>query len=119
MIIVGVAVAVGMQMFATQRAGAELQAITADLTAYASQVLAWLATPAHMGGGAADIIITDAASIATWIGWAANPNTTDNAAYTLATAVAGTCTITANNDAASKISIPEAATALSGCTLEI
>ena len=117
-IIVGVAVSVGMQMFATQKAAAELQAVTADLVSYASQVLAWLATPTHMGGGDADIAAADAATIGSWLGWGGNTTTTDNAGYTIST-VDGTCTITADNTDASTMAIPEAATALSGCTLTI
>ena len=107
-IIVGIAVAVGISMFNTQSEASDLQAVAVDLQSFGAQVVAYLKTPASMGGGGAAIAAGDALNIAKWIGWTAVTNTNDNTTYTLATAVAGTCTITAGNTAASIISITAA-----------
>ena len=110
-IIVGVAVAVGMQMFATQKASAELQGVAADLQTFATQVIAYLATPTSMGGGGAAIAVGDEAVIYTWIGLGANPYTNDNSTYT-ALCAANQITITAGNSEASQVVILSSATTL-------
>ena len=117
-IIVGIAVAVGISMFNTQSDAAELQAVAADLQSFGASVLAWLKTPASMGGGEAEIVAADAAAIVTWIGWSANPLANSNASYTLAT-VDDKCTITADNTAASKIDIDEGDTKMSDVTVTL
>ena len=50
-IVVGAAVAVGIQMFDVQATNAQKTAIGADLQNFAGQVLAYMRTPASMGGG--------------------------------------------------------------------
>jgi len=50
-IIVGTAIAVGIQMFDTQYENATRQALAAELMQQMSKVLAWYRTPAVYGGG--------------------------------------------------------------------
>jgi hypothetical protein len=50
-IVVGAAVAVGIQMFDTQATNSQRQAMSADLQNFGAQVLAYMRTPASMGGG--------------------------------------------------------------------
>lgn len=117
-IIVGVAVAVGMQMFATQKASSEQQAVMADLQSFGVQVISYLNSPASLGGGSGTITdATDGAGIIKWIGWSATPNVNENASYALVTA-AGTCTITAT-PGGSNIVIPQAAANLADCIVSI
>ena len=118
-IIVGIAVAVGISMFNTQSDAAELQAVAADLQSFGAQVIAYLKTPTSMGGGGAAVATTDAAAIVTWIGWSTNPLVNSNASYTLTTPDAVAIVITANNTAASTISIPASATQMSEVTVTL
>jgi hypothetical protein len=50
-IVVGAAVAVGIQMFDTQSQNASRQAIASEIVQMAAQAQAWYRTPAMMGGG--------------------------------------------------------------------
>lgn len=93
-IIVGIAVAVGISMVNTQSAAADQQAIAADLQSFGAQVLAYLKTPASMGGGGAAIAAADASAIGKWLGWGGVTLTNDNDTYTITTADLTGCTIT-------------------------
>ena len=88
-----------------QRDNSNRQAVAGDMQSFGAQVLAYLKTPASMGGGSGAIVASDAASIASWMGWSAVTLTNDNAQYTLTTE-ADKCTITANNKDTFKIEIP-------------
>ncbi len=92
-IIVGVAVAVGIQMFGTLRDSAGVQAIAADLQGYGAQIVAFEATPTTMGGGAADVTAAVGA-LGNWMGWGADFITNGNATYTLTGGVAADFVIT-------------------------
>lgn len=115
-IIVGIAVAVGISMFNTQSAAADQQAVAADLQSFGAQVLAYLKTPASMGGGGAAIALADAAGIAAWLGWSAVTLTNSNDTYTLTT-VLNICTITAGNG--SLIAIDYTDTSMADVTLTL
>ncbi|MCD6182506.1 MAG: hypothetical protein J7K89_09015 [Candidatus Cloacimonetes bacterium] len=50
-IIVGAAVAVGIQMFNAQSTSATRQAVASDLQSFATMAISYLQTPASLGGG--------------------------------------------------------------------
>lgn len=58
-IVVGAAVAVGIQMFDTQATNAQRQALAADMQNFSSQVLANWRTPKMMGGAGQDAFNED------------------------------------------------------------
>ncbi len=98
-IVVGAAVAVGIQMFDTQATNSQRTAIASDLQNFGSQVLAFRRTPASMGGGKDADMTTDAAkaNLAQYLGFVKDTNTTltnANAKYTLGFTDADTITIT-------------------------
>ncbi len=94
-IIVGVAVSVGIQMFNTQRDSSTTQAIAADLQNYGANLVAFAQTPASMGGAQGATSAPGAASAAAWLGWSGVTNTNNNATYTL-TSSGFTYTITSS-----------------------
>jgi hypothetical protein len=89
-IIVGVAVAVGISMFGNQAYNSNKQAVAAELTDYAAQVLQFWKTPASMGGAGGVITNVTVAKTASYIGFtgASSSITTDNGEFRV-TAVDG------------------------------
>ena len=86
-IIVGAAVAVGIQMFDTQATNSQRTAIAADIQNFGAQVLAFQRTPTSMGGGkgATDWKTAAEANLAQYLGFTGEDNTLENvnALYTL------------------------------------
>lgn len=68
-IIVGAAIAVGIQMFNNQAYSANKTAIAADAQSYASQVVQYYKTPTSQGGLSGDLTGVTAADIGSFIGW--------------------------------------------------
>ncbi|MCF7920718.1 MAG: hypothetical protein K9N06_12465 [Candidatus Cloacimonetes bacterium] len=92
-IIVGVAVAVGIQMFNTQAMNSNRQAIVGDLQTLGAQVMQYHRTPSSQGGGGSSTSAYTALTVAQYIGWGATSDTTDTGVFTLSTGD-GTVTIT-------------------------
>lgn len=94
-IIVGAAVAVGIQMFDTQATNSQRTAIAADIQNFGAQVLAFQRTPTLMGGGkgATDLAAAES-NLAQYLGFTGTGKTLENvnAKYTL-TVVANVATI--------------------------
>jgi hypothetical protein len=68
-IIVGAAIAVGIQMFNNQAYSANKTAIAADAQNYASQVVQYYKTPTSQGGLSGNLSGVNAADIGSFIGW--------------------------------------------------
>lgn len=68
-IIVGAAIAVGIQMFNNQAYSANKTAIAADAQNYASQVVQYYKTPISQGGAGGNLSGVTAAKIGSFIGW--------------------------------------------------
>ncbi|MDI3503848.1 MAG: hypothetical protein PWP64_784 [Candidatus Cloacimonadota bacterium] len=68
-IIVGAAIAVGIQMFNNQAYSANKTAIAADAQSYASQVVQYYKTPTSQGGLSGDLTGVIADDIGSFIGW--------------------------------------------------
>lgn len=84
-IVVGAAVAVGIQMFDTQATNSQKSAILADLNNYGAQTIAYWRTPTSMGGGGG--AIASAGALGEYLGFPDDTNTTitnDNGKYTIA-----------------------------------
>jgi hypothetical protein len=91
-IIVGVAVAVGITMFGSQAYNSNRQAVSAELTNYASQVLQFWKTPLSLGGAGNRTANLTIARVTTYVGFdPANNNgiTTGNGEFRV-TDVSGT-----------------------------
>jgi len=82
-IIVGVAVAVGIQMFNTQAMNSNRQAIVGDLKTLGAQVMQYYRTPSSQGGGGSSIADGGEDDLVGFMGWADNPDTTDTGVFTL------------------------------------
>jgi len=82
-IIIGVAVAVGIQMFDTQAMQLNRQAIVDDLQCLGSSVIQYYRTPSNQGGSGHIITNGTEADIIEYMGWASNPETTDTGTFTL------------------------------------
>jgi Tfp pilus assembly protein PilE len=92
-IIVGVAVAVGIQMFNTQAMNSNRQAVVGDLQTLGAQVMQYYRTPSSQGGAGSSIGTGDASDVATFIGWSGTVDTTDTGTFTLTTPAANTVRI--------------------------
>jgi len=68
-IIVGAAIAVGIQMFNNQSYTANKTAIAADAQSYASQIVQYYKTPVSQGGAGSPTAAMTAADIGNFIGW--------------------------------------------------
>lgn len=79
-IIVGAAIAVGIQMFNSQSYSANKTAIAADAQSFASQVVQYYKTPLSQGGAGGTLATGDEAKIADFIGWG---STTEGVANTM------------------------------------
>ena len=87
-IIVGAAIAVGIQMFNSQSYSANKSAIAADAQSYASQIVQYYKTPISQGGAGGTLADVDEAKIADFIGWGstegtANTMKNDNGDYAI------------------------------------
>jgi hypothetical protein len=82
-IIVGVAIAVGINMFSSQAYNSNQQAVAAELANYASLVIQYWKTPASMGGGGQTAGRLTATNVANYIGFSGDNSsvTTDNGEF--------------------------------------
>ena len=84
-IIVGAAIAVGIQMFNNQAYSANKSAIAADAQSFASQIVQYYKTPVSQGGAGGtletDDGVVDAAKIGSFIGWGGAGTTIDGKSY--------------------------------------
>jgi len=83
-IIVGAAIAVGIQMFNSQSYSASKSAIAADAQSYASQIVQYYKTPVSQGGAGGTLENADEAKIANFIGWGSTTTETGGTATTTA-----------------------------------
>ncbi len=81
-IIVGAAIAVGIQMFNSQSYSASKSAIAADAQSYASQIVQYYKTPLSQGGAGGTLATGDEAKIANFIGWGSTTTGTGEEATT-------------------------------------
>ena len=92
-IIVGAAIAVGIQMFNSQSYSANKSAIAADAQSYASQIVQYYKTPESQGGLGGDMYVgghnsTDGTKVTAdhvggFIGWGSGVTDNDNGAYAI------------------------------------
>ena len=83
-IIVGAAIAVGIQMFNSQAYSANKSAIASDAQSFATQVVQFYKTPLSQGGAGKDGKKLITADIASYIGWGSNTTVdNDNGYYTI------------------------------------
>ena len=80
-IIVGAAIAVGIQMFNNQSYSASKSAIAADAQSYASQIVQYYKTPLSQGGAGGTLENVDAGKIGSFIGWSGAGTTIDGKSY--------------------------------------
>lgn len=88
-IIVGAAIAVGIQMFNSQAYSANKAAIAAEAQSIATQVVQYYKTPESQGGAGRVNTKMTPELIGKYIGWGGDSFTSDNGTFTLA-AVGGT-----------------------------
>jgi len=93
-IIVGAAIAVGIQMFNAQAYSANKSAIAADAQSFASQVVQYYKTPESQGGAGGDVANMTAAKIGGFIGWGADRTNNDSGEYIIDGDTAGGTTVT-------------------------
>ena len=101
-IIVGAAIAVGIQMFNAQAYSANKSAIAADAQSFASQIVQYYKTPTSQGGAGGTLALGDEEKIANFIGWGSTTEgeeTTytmdnDNGKYLIAAVEDGATTVT-------------------------
>lgn len=98
-IIVGAAVAVGIQMFDTQATNSQRTAIAADIQNFGAQVLAFNRTPTSMGGGkGAENLAAVKDNLSQYLGFGDDKEHSNvNAKYTL-TVATNVATITGVQD---------------------
>ena len=107
-IIVGVAVAVGIQMFNTQAMNSNRQAVIGDLQTLGAQIMQYHRTPASQGGGGNLATAYAIADVQAFLGWSSATNTSDTGTFTLTAPAAGVITITGvgtetGNDGTAKV----------------
>jgi hypothetical protein len=96
-IIVGIAIAVGINIFNNQAYNSNQQAIAQENNTYASMVLQWYKTPVSQGGhGQGALVTADRGLIAGWLGYGATETsvlTTDTGKYAVLSATAAGTTV--------------------------
>ncbi len=80
-VIVGIAAAVGIQMFSSQSMNANRQSIAADAQQFAAQAITYFKTPVSMGGAGNTSSAFTSANVAAYLGWASGSFTNANATY--------------------------------------
>ena len=89
-IIVGAAIAVGIQMFNAQSYSANKSAIAADAQTFATQIIQYYKTPISQGGLggklATEGTAIESSVFYTYLGWETTGTTNDNGTYTIAVA---------------------------------
>jgi hypothetical protein len=104
-IIVGAAVAVGIQMFNTQSISSTRSAMLSDMNNFASMAMSYYRTPLNLGGagngqGDDGAAAWTAAKIAAYLGGTGSSVTTDNGTYTV---TVSNTTVTFSGDDASGV----------------
>ena len=89
-IIVGAAIAVGIQMFNAQAYSANKSAIAADAQSFASQIVQYYKTPTSQGGAGGKVKAGMEEAIGGFIGWGADETNNDNGEYLIAAVTADT-----------------------------
>ena len=92
-IIVGAAIAVGIQMFNNQAYSANKSAIAADAQSFASQVVQYFKTPTSQGGAGGKAENMTDAKIGSFIGWGGADTNIDGKSYIIGTVAADAVTI--------------------------
>lgn len=92
-IIVGAAIAVGIQMFNAQAYSANKSAIAADAQSFASQIVQYYKTPESQGGAGGKVANMTGAKIGGFIGWGADNTSNDSGEYIIGAVTATTVTI--------------------------
>lgn len=82
-IIVGAAIAVGIQMFNAQAYSANKSAIAADAQSFATQIVQYYKTPESQGGAGTPTAAMTAADIGKFIGWGGTSTKNENGTYLL------------------------------------
>ena len=82
-ILVGAAIAVGIDMFNRQDQVSNRSAAATEAQLYLTQVLQFYKMPRTLGGLSNSLATTNADSIAAYIGWADNPMEHENASFQL------------------------------------
>lgn len=125
-IIVGAAIAVGIQMFNSQAYSANKSAIAADAQSFGSQVVQYYKTPESQGGLGGDMYtggnnttgtLVTAAQVGSFIGWGNSATTTnESGTYTITitngTHPAGTIVITGVGKEKKGTSVPQIVTSV-------
>ena len=93
-IIVGAAIAVGIQMFNAQAYSANKSAIAADAQSFASQIVQYYKTPTSQGGAGGAVTAGMEVAIGEFIGWGAANTSNDSGEYIIGAVTAGATTIT-------------------------
>lgn len=93
-IIVGAAIAVGIQMFNAQAYSANKSAIAADAQSFASQIVQYYKTPTSQGGAGGTVTAGMQSAIGGFIGWGADHTTNDSGEYVIAAVTAGATAVT-------------------------
>lgn len=89
-IIVGAAIAVGIQMFNAQAYSANKSAIAADAQSFASQVVQYYKTPTSQGGAGGSVAAGMEDEIGEFIGWGADRTKNDSGEYIIEVAATDT-----------------------------
>jgi hypothetical protein len=92
-IIVGAAIAVGIQMFNAQAYSANKSAIAADAQSFASQVVQYYKTPESQGGAGGKVENMTDEIIGGYIGWSGHSTNNDSGEYIIDGVTATTVTI--------------------------
>lgn len=93
-IIVGAAIAVGIQMFNAQAYSANKSAIAADAQSFASQIVQYYKTPTSQGGAGGTVTAGMEDAIGGFIGWGADNTKNDSGEYIIDAVAAGATTVT-------------------------
>ena len=93
-IIVGAAIAVGIQMFNAQAYSANKSAIAADAQSFASQIVQYFKTPTSQGGAGGTVTAGMQSDIGGFIGWGAANTSNDSGKYVIAAVADGATTVT-------------------------
>jgi hypothetical protein len=109
-IIVGVAIAVGINMFNNQAYNSNKTAIAADAQSFATQVVQYYKTPTSQGGGGQALIdagatppVTAAATataLSAYLGWTSGATFNDNGLYAITNITATSVVITGHGKTA-------------------
>ena len=115
-IIVGVAVAVGIQMFNTQAMNSNRQAVIGDLQTYGTQIMQYHRTPSSQGGGGNNLTSAyTVEKLGQFLGWSAAEITavlqdTDTGTYDMTPAIGSVVMIGLGTETGNDGSAPVKAT---------